>query len=105
MTRLVLNLHTAYSDVGGTGVIFNSVGKKIDPKKITAITQFPKIDTLKKCQSFLGMCAFIANFVPHFATVAAPIFNLLKDQKVKPFVIVGKYILRRQGSRYFPYEN
>ncbi len=63
------------------------IGKKIDPKKITAITQFPKIDTLKKCQSFLGMCAFIANFVPHFATVAAPIFNLLKDQKLKPFVM------------------
>jgi hypothetical protein len=33
------------------------------------------------------MCAFIANFVPHFATVAAPIFNLLKDQKLKPFVM------------------
>ncbi len=25
--------------------------------------------------------------MPHFATVAAPIFNLLKDQKVKPFIM------------------
>ena len=36
------------------GVIFSRVGRKIDPEKITAIQNFPKIQTLKQVQSFLG---------------------------------------------------
>ena len=60
------------------GVIFSVQGKKICPKRIEAINNFPKITTLKQCQSFLGMLAFVSSFIPHFSTAAWPLFSLLK---------------------------
>ena len=61
------------------GVIFSGTGKRIDPAKIQAMSTFPAIDTLKKTQSFLGICAFISSFIPHYSTVAQLIFSMLKD--------------------------
>ena len=67
------------------GVIYSSVGKKIDPEKVKAIEEFGEIDSLKKTQSFLGMLAFLGSFIPHFSTACAPLYALLKNQKEKKF--------------------
>ena len=75
------------------GVIFSGTRKRIDPAKIQAISTFPAIDTLKKTQSFLGMCAFISSFIPHYSTVAQPIFSMLKDQKRKNFRVTQEGLL------------
>jgi hypothetical protein len=70
------------------GVIFSKKGRSIDPAKIKAIQDFPKITTLKSCQAFLGMLAFLSSFIPHYSTALYPVFQLLKDQnKGKPFVV------------------
>ena len=69
------------------GLIFSKTGKKVDPEKITAIEKFGPIDTLKKCQSFLGMLAYLSSFIPHFSSTCAPLYSLLKDQKTKPFTL------------------
>jgi hypothetical protein len=65
------------------GVVFSKKGRTIDPAKIQAIQKFPKITTLKSCQAFLGMLAFLSSFIPHYSTALYPVFNLLKDQKDK----------------------
>jgi hypothetical protein len=69
------------------GVIFSRTGKRIDPDKIKAISDFPPITTLKECQRFLGMLAYINSFIPHFSTSLYPVFNLLKNQKVQKFAM------------------
>jgi hypothetical protein len=53
------------------GVIYSSVGKKVDPEKVKAIQEFPAIDTLKKTQCFLGMNARIPG------KLHPPFFNYL----------------------------
>ena len=66
------------------GVIYSSTGKQIDPDKISAIQKFGEINTLKKLQCFLGMLAYVSSFIPHFSSVCAPLYALLKSQNV-PF--------------------
>ena len=83
------------------GVIFSGTGKRIDPAKIQAISTFPAIDTLKKTQSFLGMCAFISSFIPHYSTVAQPIFSMLKDQKSKNFKVTQEGLLAFEKNKEF----
>ena len=75
------------------GVIFSAVGKRIDPDKIAAIKNFGEIDTLKKCQSFLGMLAFIGSFIPHFSSTCAPLYALLKDQKTKKYEVTKEALV------------
>ena len=72
------------------GVIFSKTGRRIDPDKTSAIEQFPPIKTLKQCQAFLGMLAFISSFIPHFSTAMAPVFHLLKGQKDKKFTMTAE---------------
>ena len=41
------------------------------------ITKWPAPTTVKELQAFPGLCNFYAKFVQHFATIAAPLHNLL----------------------------
>ena len=71
------------------GVVFSKKGRTIDPAKISAIQNFPKITTLKSCQAFLGMLAFLSSFIPHFSTALYPVFQLLTDQKTKVSLLLS----------------
>ncbi len=52
--------------------------------KVDGITQFPAPTNRKEVRRFLGMAGYYRRFCPNFATVAAPLTDLLK--KNKPFV-------------------
>jgi len=67
------------------GVIFSQNGKRVDPARIEAIDRFPPIKTLKDCQRFLGMLAYICGFIPHYSTMLYPIFACLRNQKTQKF--------------------
>jgi hypothetical protein len=83
------------------GVIFSAVGKQVDPSKVSTIRNFGPIDTLKKCQAFLGMLAFINSFIPHFSTVCAPLYNWLKDQKNKKFTLTKEAITAYEAIKEY----
>jgi len=63
------------------GVIFTANVKEIDPDKIKAIQQFPKIHTIKQLQSFLGLLSYISIFIPAFSILCSPLFKLI----LKPY--------------------
>ena len=74
------------------GVIYTPTGKRVDPEKISAIQKFGAIDTVKKLQCFLGMLAYLASFIPHFSTVCAPLYALLKKNNV-PFKLTKEALV------------
>lgn len=59
----------------GEGVI------RTDPEKVAAIEKFPIPKTLKSLRSFLGMAGWYRKFIDNFATVSAPLTDLLKAKR------------------------
>ena len=50
----------------------------MDPVKLTAVTNWPTLKTMKEVQKFLGFCNFYHHFVKNYSTLAQPLFNLTK---------------------------
>lgn len=61
------------------GRIVDSNGVHTDPKKVEAILQMPDPKSLKELEVFLGMVQYYAKYIPHLATLAAPL-NSLKSK-------------------------
>jgi RNase H-like domain found in reverse transcriptase/Reverse transcriptase (RNA-dependent DNA polymerase) len=74
------------------GMIFSNVGKQVDPEEVKAIENFGPLDSVKKVQAFLGMVCYLSSFIPHFSSSCTPLFNLLRDQKTKPFQLTQEAI-------------
>ena len=47
-----------------------------DPNKIQAVRNYPRPVTKGNAQAFLGLVGYYGCFIPHFATVAAPLTDL-----------------------------
>ena len=59
------------------GHIVTPQGIRVDPKKTDAIAKLAVPTTKKELQSFLGICNYYAKFVPRYAHIAAPLYQLL----------------------------
>ena len=57
---------------------------KMDPNKISAISELNEPRNVKQIQQFLGLANYYRRFVKDFSKIASPLFNLLK--KDVPFV-------------------
>ena len=68
------------SEIKILGIIFSKSGKKIDPERVSAISAFLPITTLKECQKFLGTVNYVSSFIPHYATCMYLVYNLLERQ-------------------------
>jgi site-specific DNA-cytosine methylase len=66
-------------------VSYNSI--KADPAKTSAVTKFPRPQTVKQVQAFLGMANFFRQYIPHFADIAAPLY-LLTQKGAAPMLDV-----------------
>jgi hypothetical protein len=53
-------------------------GVEPDNRKVEAIQNFPKPNTVRQLKSFLGFAGYYRRFVPHFSKIAAPLHKLLK---------------------------
>ena len=60
------------------GHIVSADGLATDPKKISAMTNFPPPRNVKQLQTFLGLTNYYRRFVPNFAQVAHPLTELTK---------------------------
>ncbi|OXA62446.1 Retrovirus-related Pol polyprotein from transposon opus [Folsomia candida] len=50
----------------------------MQPEKIRAIVDFPQPTTAKKLLRFHGMCVWYSSFIKNFASIASPLYKLLK---------------------------
>lgn len=60
------------------GHLVNAEGVRPDPKKISAVIDFPRPHTLKQVRSFLGLCSYFRRFVPNYSSKSQPLQDLLK---------------------------
>ncbi len=58
------------------GHIVSGQGIKTDPSKVLAVSAFPKPQSLKDVQRFLGLAGWYHRFIPYFSEKAAPLHAL-----------------------------
>lgn len=61
------------------GYQINEKGLHISPNKMDAINRIARPSTVTELKSFLGIVNYYAQFIYNYATIATPLFNLLKN--------------------------
>lgn len=73
----------AVDQVDYLGHIIYARGVAPDPDKIKAILDWPVPHSLTTLRGFLGLTGFYRRFVQHYATIAAPLTDLLRSTRLK----------------------
>ncbi|KAH8244095.1 hypothetical protein KR038_008285, partial [Drosophila bunnanda] len=63
------------------GHIIGDGGIRTDPDKVAAIKNFPLPTTLRSLRSFMGLCGWYRKFVPNFASLSAPLTDLMTTKR------------------------
>ncbi|CAM8884996.1 unnamed protein product [Rhodiola kirilowii] len=66
------------SKVHYLGHVISGNGMEIDLEKFEAIVRWVPPNTVKKLRGFLGLAGYYRRFVRHFASIAAPLIELLR---------------------------
>lgn len=66
------------------GYLISEDGIKANPERMRPIFEYPAPKNLKALRRFIGMCGWYRRFIPNYATLIAPITNLLKKCNI-PF--------------------
>jgi len=62
------------------GFIVTNNGAKTDPEKVKAIQQYAEPDSLFAIRSFLGLASYYRCFIKDLASIAKPLFDILKGE-------------------------
>lgn len=62
------------------GHVVSGEGISVDPKKIEAITEWPRPTNVTEVRSFLGLAGYYRKFVEGFSTIAAPLSRLTQKK-------------------------
>lgn len=68
------------TEVAFLGHVISSHGLHVDPRKVEAVTAWPVPTNRRELQRFLGLVGYYRRFIADFATLLAPLSDLLKDQ-------------------------
>ncbi|XP_061344797.1 uncharacterized protein LOC133290684 [Gastrolobium bilobum] len=69
------------SSIDYLGHIVPKQGVQADPKKIAAMVNWPEPRSLKQLRGFLGLTGYYCRFVQGYASLAAPLTDLVKASK------------------------
>uniref|UniRef100_A0A131Z524 Tick transposon n=1 Tax=Rhipicephalus appendiculatus TaxID=34631 RepID=A0A131Z524_RHIAP len=70
--------HFGLSKMSYLGHTISPIGIQPLPERIAAVSEYPIPTCLKQVQSFMGIASYWRRFIPHFASIAAPLSHLLK---------------------------
>ena len=70
--------HLDYPEITFLGHVLNDKGRRPCPKKTAAIRELAMPTTVKEVQCLLGMLTFYRDYIPAFATIATPLYSMLK---------------------------
>ena len=79
--RLYANLRKcsfAKPELSYLGHVITAEGIKVDPRKTTAVTNWPRPTSLGDLRSFLGLATYFRKFIRHFAQLAMPLHRLTR---------------------------
>jgi len=68
------------SEVEFLGYVVTTEGIRADPAKIKALQEYPKPETVKQVQSFLGTINFNRQFIEGFSKMALPLTEITKKE-------------------------
>ena len=66
------------TEVEFLGHVVSPRGISADPRKVTAVTEFPRPKDLRELKEFLGLTSYYRRFVPCFSSVAQPLYALTR---------------------------
>src|SRR6266478_9184082 len=81
--RITLSLkkcHFTYTSILLLGQKVSHLGLSTHAKKVKAITELATPINVHTLQSFLGMAVYFSHYIPGYASLAAPLFELLKKK-------------------------
>ena len=59
-------------------------GISADPRKVHAVTKYPRPNDLRALRAFLGLLSYYRRFIPRFSAIAHPLYSLTR--KDTPFL-------------------
>ena len=86
--------HFAQSKVEYLGHIISGDGIQVDPKKTTAISDYPVPADVKQLKQFLGLTNYYRKFIQNYASIAEPLHKLLRKNS-------GGYVWNEQCQQSF----
>jgi hypothetical protein len=63
------------------GHVISGDGIAMDPTKIAAIRDWPRLKSVEDVRSFLGLCGYYRKFVHRFSHIAAPLSDLTRRDR------------------------
>lgn len=66
------------SEVSFLGHIIGKDGVKMDPRKVSAIQQWPPPNNVHELKSFLGLAGYYRKFIANYSNISAPLTELTK---------------------------
>lgn len=66
-------------EISFLGFHFKDGVRRPDPKRYSALLEFPLPNDARQLQRFIGMCTFFSNFVPNYADLISPLYAKLKS--------------------------
>ena len=62
------------------GHVISKEGVQVDPKKVEAVSNWPRPTNVTEIRSFLGMAGYYRRFVKDFSRISAPPTRLIRKQ-------------------------
>ena len=66
------------SELAFLGCVVSASGIQVDPKKISALQEWPRPTNVEQVRSFLGLATYFRKFVQNFSTIAHPLHALTR---------------------------
>ena len=73
--------HLFYGSILLLGHKVSRLGLSTHAEKVKAILELERPKKLSQLQTFLGMVVYFSVFIPYYASICAPLFNLLRKHK------------------------